>query len=168
MKDIYLKTPNFEELSYRKKILADKETMTFNNHHGGTIDFDESKWEIWYNKWIGNKDKNFYYAYIIDKDSDLPVGEVAYRLDEESNSAMLNIIIEAANRGSGYGSMGLKALIENAFKNGYDTVRDMVYKDSTDSHALFEKIGFKCVAEKDECKDYRMTIDEYVKKYGEL
>lgn len=91
MKEIYLKIPTFKELKYRKDLLSDKETMSYNNKFGGTIDFNESKWETWYNKWIGNNDPNFFYAYIYDKELDIPVGEVAYRFDEESNCAMLNI-----------------------------------------------------------------------------
>lgn len=165
MRKIYLKTPKCEELWYRKQILADQETMAFNNPNGGTIDFDESKWDNWYMKWIGNGNNSFYYAYVYDKELDIPVGEVAYRLDEESGCAMINIIMESKYRGQGYGSLGLKALVETAFKNGYKELRDSINKDSINSHILFEKIGFKNFRETDGCLDYRMSIDDYKNKY---
>lgn len=162
MKEIYLKTPGFAELKYRKELLADPETMSYNNIYGGTIDFDESKWEAWYNKWIGNNNSNFFYAYIYSNDYDIPVGEVAYRLDEETNCAMLNIIIDAKRRGNGYGNSALIELVKVAFKNGYKELRDLVFKDSTSSHALFEKLGFKCVGEVDDSKDYRLKEENFI------
>ena len=168
MNAIYLKTPLFAELSYRKQLLADIETMSFNNNFGGTIDFEESKWENWFNKWIGNNDPNYYYAYIYDKETNEPVGEVGYRLDEESGCVMMNIIIEASQRGNGYGSSGLLALVQTAFKDGHNELRDLIYKESIESHSLFEKIGFKCIGEVDDSKDYRMAIEDYINKYGEL
>lgn len=79
MKEIYLKTPSIEELNYRKELLSDPETMAYNNHFGGTIDFDESKWQTWFDKWIGDNNPDFFYAYIYDKSSNIPVGEAAYR-----------------------------------------------------------------------------------------
>ena len=135
--------------------------MSYNNESGGIIDFDESKWETWYNKWIGNNNSNFFYAYIYDKDSNLPVGEVAYRLDEETNCAMLNIIVEAKHRGNGYGNSGLIALVKTAFKNGYKELRDLVFIKSTSSHALFEKLGFKCVGVVEDSKDYRLIEENF-------
>lgn len=168
MKKIYLSTPKLNELGYRKKLLADKETMTYNEAYGGAIDFNESKWETWYAKWIGNNDDNFFYAYIYDKETNVLVGEVGYRKDEETSGVLLNIIIEANNRGKGYGVPGLVALIETAFKNGFKEVRDLIANTSISSHKLFEKVGFKCVGEVDNSKDYRMSLEDYINKYGEL
>jgi diamine N-acetyltransferase len=161
MREIYLKTPELSELAYRKNLLADKETMAYNNKFGGTINFEKEKWESWFNKWIGNKDEKYFYAYIYDKEDNKPVGEVGYRFDEETNSVILNIIVEASQRGKGYGYSGLSALIKEAFDNGYDELRDLVYIDSNNSHALFEKLGFKCVGIVNDSKDYRLTKKDY-------
>ncbi len=163
MREIFLKTPKISELEYRKKLLSDKETMSYNNNFGGTIDFPEEKWETWFNKWIKNENEKYFYAYIYDKEENKPVGEVGYRLDDETNSAMLNIIVEASQRGKGYGYLGLSALIKVAFNNGYKELRDLVYIDSTNSHSLFEKLGFKCVGIVDNSKDYRLTKNDYQK-----
>lgn len=168
MKKIYLKTPTMDELSYRKDLIGNPATMSFNASSGGTIDFDESKWESWFNKWIGTRDSNYFYAYIFDKETDTFVGEVAYRLDFESNCAMLNIIIEASQRGNGYGYSGLMALVKTAFKNGYKELRDLVYNESKDSHTLFEKLGFKCIGIVEDSRDYRLKIEDFVEKFGEL
>ncbi len=75
---------------------------------------------------------------------------------------MLNIIVEAKQRGNGYGNSGLIALIKTAFKNGYKELRDLVFKDSTGSHSLFEKLGFKCVGEVEDSKDYRLKEEDFI------
>lgn len=54
---VELRTPKFEELYYRKKLLADRETMTYNIGYGkiygtGCIEFNESDWKDWFALWI--------------------------------------------------------------------------------------------------------------------
>lgn len=142
--------------------------MVFNERYGGVIDFEESKWETWYTKWIGNNNPNFFYAYIFDKETDNPVGEVAYRKDDNTNCAMLNIIIEFSKRGKGYSSIGLIELLRIVFKNGFNEARDLVFNDNISSHILFEKMGFKCIGEVDYAKDYRITLEDYINRYGDL
>ena len=44
--------PTFDELSFREKMLADGETMSYNRVYGGTIAFSREKWAAWYEKWI--------------------------------------------------------------------------------------------------------------------
>ena len=149
------------ELGFRKRILADKDTMAFNQSGGGAIDFDESKWDTWFAKWIGRKNPNLFYAYIYDAESHAPVGEVSYRFEESSGCVEIGIIIDAAHRGAGYGRTGLRALVETAFKNGFSRLRDVIHKDNAGSHALFESIGFKRIGETEDGYDYRLGAAEY-------
>ena len=52
MLDLY--TPQFEDLWFRKLFMSDEATMSYNHNCGGTIDFPESKWQGWYERWIEN------------------------------------------------------------------------------------------------------------------
>ena len=111
-----LKIPKFEELDYRRKLLADRETMAYNIGHGeadgtGSIDFSENKWNNWFSQWVNNMPER-YYAYIINAEENVPVGEVALRYVNEKKSYCVNIIVEAKYRGNGFSEQALKLLQE--------------------------------------------------------
>lgn len=161
MSEIIFKIPKLEELGYRKKILADKDTMEYNKKWGWTIDFDESKWDSWYQKWIGNTDKNYFYAYIETVDTKELVGEVAYHYDYETDTVMLNIIIEGSKRGFGYGKKALYKLVDNAFKSGFNEVRDTIACDNIGAQKMFDKFGFLCVDKNDDYYDYRLKKEDF-------
>ena len=88
---IYLKQPTFDELWYRKKLLADPKTMEYNkgyesnainyNYENGTIDFDEVQWDDFYKEWIVNNKNNFY-AYIVRKYDKKFIGEIKFTQEE--------------------------------------------------------------------------------------
>lgn len=44
--------PQYEDMWFRKQLLEDPETMSYNNAWGGIIEFPKSKWRLWYNNWI--------------------------------------------------------------------------------------------------------------------
>ena len=69
--------PKLEELWFRKKMLSDNITMSYNHSWGGTIDFSEDKWNGWYDWWIINNGSKRFYRYL--KDNENFVGEVSYR-----------------------------------------------------------------------------------------
>ena len=158
--------PKKDELWYRQSIVEDKNTMEFNS---GIVLFPREKWDDWYAKWIGCNNHDYFYAYLFDKNTTSYVGEIAYRKENNSNIATLNIIIEYKHRGKGYGKEGLKLLVKTAFKNGYDEVRDYINKNSINSHKLFSSFGFKIVdSENDEDIEFRLTKSEYINIYGEI
>ena len=41
MNKVYLKVPTYEDLIYRKNLLADDKTMKYNWRYGGIIDFEK-------------------------------------------------------------------------------------------------------------------------------
>ena len=45
--------PKPDELWFRKSLLADPDTMSYNDAWGGTIPFPEEEWDAWYQYWIG-------------------------------------------------------------------------------------------------------------------
>lgn len=158
--------PKKEELSYRQKLIEDPKTMEYNDE---IVPFPKEKWDSWYKKWIGNKDPNFYYAYIYDKDIQEYVGEIAYRKEQNMDLVTLNIIIENKYRGKGYGREGLNGLVSVAFKNGWNEVRDLIAKKSTGSQKLFSDFGFKIVnPDVDGSIDFRLTKEHYIEKYGDI
>ncbi len=162
MKKVYLKEPRYEELIYRKNLLADEKTMEYNWRYGGTIDFPESKWDAWYTKWIKNKDPKYFYRYIYDNRTNAPVGEVAYR-NEEDNFVYLSIIIHYNERKNKYGEEALIKLIKEAFNSGYDEVRDLIDIDSLGAHYLFEKVGFTYFGDIEFSRDYRLKKEDFEK-----
>lgn len=149
---VELKIPELEELDYRRKLLADRETMTYNMGYGeidgtGCIEFNESVWKDWFARWINNTPER-YYAYIIKVDENIPVGEVALRYVSEKNSYIVNIIIEANQRGNRFSEQALRSLIDIAFNElGADKVFDDFPKSRITAENVFKKVGFKRVSE---------------------
>ncbi|NEU04845.1 GNAT family N-acetyltransferase [Clostridium senegalense] len=148
---VEFKIPKIEELDYRRKLLADKETMSYNIGYGeadetGCIEFKENHWEDWFSRWINNIPEK-YYAYIISSDENIPVGEVALRYVSEKNSYCINIIIEAQHRGKGFSEQALRLLIKVAFNElGADKVFDDFPSSRITAEKVFKKVGFKRVS----------------------
>ena len=162
---IYI-VPKKEELGFRKQLVEDPKTMAYNKN---IVPFPKEKWDSWFDKWIGKKDPNYYYAYIFDKDINSYVGEIAYRKETDMNVVTLNIIIDYKYRGKGYGKEGLKGLVITAFKNGWNEVRDLIAEDNYGSQKLFSDFGFQIVNPSiDGGVDFRMTKEKFIEKYGDL
>ena len=132
------------------------------------VPFPREKWDAWYDKWIERKDPNYYYAYIFDKDKSIYVGEIAYRKETNLDVGTLNIIIANKYRGLGYGKEGLKGLVNIAFNNGWNEVRDVIEKDNLRSQKMFSDFGFRNIGkDADGNIDFRMTKEEFIDHYGE-
>lgn len=153
---LQLKIPNFKELDYRRKLLADSETMSYNKGHSefdgydketGCIDFNENSWNDWFCRWINNIPDR-YYAYIIKVDENIPIGEVALRYVDEKKAYCVNIIVEAKYRGNGFGEQALKLLIDIAFNElGADKIFDDFPKSRVSAENMFKKVGFKRISD---------------------
>ena len=136
---IELVIPTLEDLWFRKKLLADEETMSYNHAWGGTISFPEEKWQNWYDRWVMNHENKRYYRYL--KDENGFVGEIAYHYDPEYDGYVADIIIFSQYRGRGYGVQGLKLLCNAAKENGIRVLYDDIAIDNTAIN-LFKKQGF--------------------------
>lgn len=136
MISIYL--PKIEDLWFRKLILSDEETMSYNHKYGGAIDFSKNKWNDWYNYWIENNDGNRYYRYLINEDKEF-VGEIAYHYD--GTYYIANIIIYSKYRHHGYGKDGLELLCQAAKENGIKELYDDIAIDNQ-AIKLFIEFGF--------------------------
>lgn len=164
-KKIKLKVPKLEELDYRRKLLLDRETMSYNigygeNEETGCIEFNKNTWKEWYSRWINNMPER-YYAYIIKVDENIPVGEVALRYVSEKNSYCINIIVEAKQRGNGYSEQALRVLIDIAFKElRAEKVFDDFLKSRMKAEKVFKKVGFKRVSD----DVVELTKENYLRK----
>ena len=133
--------PEPEDLWFRKKLLADPGTMSYNFRYGGTIDFPESRWKSWYAVWVECTDGSRYYRYL--KDGAF-VGEAAYHIEE--GRCLADVIVLSEYRGRSYGREGLWLLLEAARENGIEEIFDEIDIDNEAGIALFESAGFEKIS----------------------
>lgn len=135
-----LHEPQYEDLWFRKMMLADEETMSYNHAWGGTIPWPEEKWSGWYDHWITCHEGKRYYRYLKNKD-DQYVGEIAYYYDAEMQLEIASVIIYSKFRKNGYGSEALDLLCSMAKNNGVSILYDDIAIDNP-AIKLFLKHGF--------------------------
>ena len=149
---VKLRIPEFQELEYRRKLLSDAETMSYNIGYGdkdesGCIEFKEDAWEDWFGRWVNNMPER-YYAYIIKTDENIPIGEAALRYDYEKSAYCVSIVVEAKYRGKGFSEEALRLLVDLAFKElGADKVFDNFQSSRISAEKVFKRVGFKRVSD---------------------
>ena len=148
--------PKLEDLWFRKKMLEDEETMSYNHAWGGTVPFPVDDWEDWYDYWITNNDSLRFYRYLLNDKNEF-VGEIAYHYDRERKIYVANVIIYAKYRKRGYGKEGLMLLIENCKNNNIDILWDDLALGNEAGLRLFLKCGF---TKEYETSDYIMLKKE--------
>ena len=139
--EMELKIPPLAELSFRQTLLADPETMRYNEKWGGALSFPEEKWASWYARWVAPADRSHFYRYLHTPEDGF-VGDAAYHYDEELGVWLADVIILAAFRGRGYGRAGLRLLCAAARGNGLKTLCDTIALDNAPALALFQSEGF--------------------------
>ena len=132
--------PNYEQLTFRQSLLADKKTMSYNAKWGGTINFTQDRWESWYRTWVSCPDKRFY-RYLYSPRDNAFVGEIAYNFDEEYQCYFCSVIVHSHYRHKGFGKAGLILLLQEAKKAGISIIYDNIAIDNT-AVCLFEQCGF--------------------------
>ena len=138
---IRLYKPALEDLWFRRRMLADPETMSYNRAWGGTIPFPRKDWAAWYDRWIAHPEGKRYYRYAADASNGTFVGEIAYHFDDDRQIWLADIIICSAYRGRGYGREGLTLLCEAAAERGIAFLYDDLAIDNP-ALSLFQKNGF--------------------------
>ena len=136
--------PSLTEMTFRKELLSDEKTMSYNQAYGGAIGFPEVRWETWYRKWIGNENPQFFYRYLYSPLLDTFVGEAAYHYEAETKRYLCDVIVHAKYRGQGYGKLGLSLLCEAAKSNGLAEIYDAILLNNPSIH-MFLKNGFEPV-----------------------
>lgn len=169
-KRLYLHIPSFNELNYRQKILAQADSMSYNKGYDlqldnydqktGCINFSRDYWEDWYSRW-GSQASKRYYAYIIRKDKQLPIGDAALHYDEKQRAYCISLVIEAKYRGYGYSEEALRLLLDAAFNQlDAEKVYDDFPKTRISAEKVFHKVGFKRISD----EIVELTKDDYLSK----
>ena len=134
--------PAVSDLWFRRDLLADETTMSYNRAWGGTVDFPEDLWDRWHDVWVVREDEGRrYYRYLRDPGTGEFVGEVAYRWDPDYESFITDVIVHARFRGRSYGGAGLELLCGAAHDRGIATLRDNVALGNS-AIDLFLRHGF--------------------------
>ena len=141
--------PELEDLWFRESMMADIETMSYNDAWGGTIPFPKEDWEEWYTLWVRNSGQERYYRYLKDDVNKVFVGEISYHFDKLRNIYLCDVIIKAEFRRQGFGTQGIQLLCETAKANGVNALYDDIAADNPSTY-LFLKNGFSIEFQNDE------------------
>ena len=171
MDRLHLKVPIQEELSYRQRILADPETMSYNmgfdikdssyDKSTGCIDFEQSKWGEWYSYWVDNKPQA-YYAYIVRNEDCCCMGEVNIHKSQNENLYEMGIVMEEQFRGKGYSKEALALLLQVAFEEyGAKAIHNNFSTDNDAAYKTHLAVGFKYIGKKDSYFDLVITDEDY-------
>lgn len=142
MYEIKLHRPSLDELSFRRSLLEDPETMAYNHAYGGTISFPKERWADWYAHWVEDEAGERFYRYLLCPETGKFVGEAAYHFDSEFGGYVCDVLVSAGDRGQGFGRQGLALLCAAAKGNGVKRLMDNIALDNP-SVELFRRMGFR-------------------------
>lgn len=142
---IKLHIPDIYELDYRRHLISDKDTMSYNIGWGddGSGCYYQTAEQVleWYKNW--NNDSNNYYAYIAKADDDSFVGEVNIHWNNNLKKYIVGVTIESKHRGFGYAKEALLLLAEKAFfELGIESLFDDFPADRIAAEKTYTSIGF--------------------------
>lgn len=145
MSKIELHIPKENELEYRRQLIADQETMNYNIDYGddGTGCYYQSIEQVqdWYKNWNNGTDN--YYAYIIRKEDNMPIGEVDIHWSGYCSKHIVGIVIEAKYRGKRYAEEALNLLCDVAFNElNLEKIYDDFPAARISAEKTFSKVGF--------------------------
>ncbi len=152
---IVLYKPKLSDLWFKRELLSDEETMSYNARWGGTLDFPEERWEQWHRRWLMCDENVRAYRYLLDADTDEFTGEIAYH--KEGKIYLCDVIVHARHRNRGIGTKGLELLCELAEDNGIYELWDEIAADNP-SVSLFLNNGFEVVDRDDQIVTVRKDL----------
>ncbi len=166
---ITLHVPEYNELRYRQRLLADPDTMSYNKGYGsenGCIDFPEEKWQSWYSLWTAETSERFYAYIVLDGEF---IGEVNLYKNRDKNlygcCYEMGIVIENRYRGKGYATKALDLLLETAFEElGAARVHNEFESFRTAALRLHLNAGFSVDAEEGGIVRLSLTAARYRQK----
>lgn len=169
-----LHIPECEELWYRRKIMQDPETMSYNkgydmNFEGydkatGCIAFPEQEWADWHEFFVGKEPQRFY-AYIVRKEDGAWIGEVNVHRDGDAGRYEMGIVLEAKYRGKGYAEEALKLLLQHAFEDmGADKVHNDFEAERTAAVRTHLAAGFEVIRQEGGIVELLITKEQFFAK----
>lgn len=171
---LYLHIPSCEELWYRRKIMQDPDTMSYNRGYDltfdgydkatGCIDFPEQEWAGWYAYFIGQEPRRFY-AYVVRKTDGEFVGEVNVHRNEDARWYEMGIVLEAKYRGRGYGPEALGLLLQHAFeKMNADAVHNEFEEERSAAVKAHLSAGFTVYRRENKNLELLITREQYFRQ----
>lgn len=172
MSRLCLHVPELNEFWYRKKLMEDPETMSYNRGYDldfagydkgtGCIAFPEEEWESCYNYFVGNEPERFY-AYLVNTENGEFVGEVNVHKSVGHDWYDMGIVIEAKHRGKGYANEGLRLLLHHAFIDmGAMAVHNSFEKSRNAALKAHEHAGFCKYSEENGVIELAITKERFL------
>ena len=134
---ITIKESTYEDIGNIQKLWADPEVMQY-IWPGGLTETEESVRE-WLDCFITGRPAQNHYSVFEDGKY---CGETQYRIDRDTHSASLDIKLFPFAWGRGIASRALSHAMEEAFKNGAETVWVDPHPDNARALALYARLGF--------------------------
>ena len=171
MKDVKLYVPNKSDFWFRAECMSDPKTMSYNagynveyfgyHYDTGCIDFPTEKWSDFDERL---KNPNFYYAYILDCNTNKYVGYLNYNMNANTKEATMGIVIKDEYRGQGYMKPALELLIKKAKDCGVKYLTDTVPNTREIALKVFYELGFNVVSQISSIKFNKPEIVFEIKK----
>lgn len=172
MSRLCLHVPELNEFWYRKKLMEDPETMSYNRGYDldfagydkgtGCIAFPEEEWESCYNYFVGHEPERFY-AYLVNTENGEFVGEVNAHKSVGHDWYNMGIVIEAKHRGKGYANEGLRLLLHHAFIDmGAMAVHNSFEKSRNAALKAHEHAGFCKYSEENGVIELAITKERFL------
>lgn len=168
---VRLYKPLLSDLWYRKQLLSDPETMSYNrgyelgfagyHNETGCIDFPESDWESWY-RYFCYSEPQRYYAYIVRCSDGVFLGEVNLHQNASGGWYDMGIVLDAAHRGMGYSTEALRLLLAEAFDRlGANEVRNDFEPERSAALKAHLAAGFRVIGEENGVVWVGITKEEF-------
>lgn len=174
MSRLSLYIPKFEELNYEKKLLQDKDTMSYNRGYdissigydkkSGCICHPQSYWISWYDKYMHSE--NYFFAYLFLEDEGVFVGDVNFHTSSFDQSWHdIGILIESKYRGRGFSKEGLSLLIDYAFEVRNCLILHNYFEETrTSAVKIHRDLGFKQVDTSKDFLHFILAKEDYKKE----
>ena len=134
---ITIKESTYDDIKNIQSLWADEDVMRY-VWPGGLQETEEGVRE-WLERYIAAGPMGKHYSIFEDGRY---CGETAYEIDEASHSAAMDIKLFSFARGRGIASKALSHAIEEAFKNGAETLWVDPRPANIKALALYERLGF--------------------------
>ena len=128
-----------EDVKSVQQLWADGDVMRFVGFPDGLHETDEAMQE-WFHWMVADRPVANHYSIF---ENGKYCGEAGYGIDKEYGSAFLDIKLLKFARGRGIATKALSHAIEEAFKNGAETVWVDPDPQNAKAIALYERLGFE-------------------------
>ncbi len=168
-----LHIPQFDELGYRQRIMADPATMDYNRGFAlhcagydsktGCIAFPRDEWRGWYDYFVGGGPDRFY-AYIKRAFDGEFLGEVNLHRAQGAAFYEMGIVVEGKHRGRGYSGEALRLLLERAFFDlDAREVRNSFSASRTAALRVHTEAGFEVLRRDGDDVFLRLTRESFLR-----